>query len=648
MPWRSGTNNLMDSWLDVYGQGSTFGVNNVRKLSEEDVSLLAGDTDLKCFTKTQYDFTCFWETTGNTSYDFFYRNDNQEEKQCHLTVQRTSGEEEGEEANDEEKKTVLHVCFFPLSDVYLYILTYIRVVERGSNRTLYSRSVSIEDQELPDPPVNVSLHQTGQPGQMQVVWHPPIRWQDTHQCGIQYSSHCLSERTEQIVSGSSPVHDLVSLKPGEVLRVRMRVKPKDSRGHWSSWSAPVTAMVPQDAADISLLCHTCDLQNITCQWNDKAYRNDFYNVYYKLGHSEREEWRQCLPVENNSRVRFHAPESSHIRVKLSSGPATLKRTFYTEPFRINGIVQTGPPGHLRGQWDGNRLSLTWDTSLPALSVHLMHQVRYQPRGENVWKLVNLPGPETRTRLDIRPGGRFLVQVRAKPNGSVYDGYWSDWSPALQVDLPVNIGTLLVVCVPIMMFFTVLIFIVVLFKNLSSKVKRYLWPPVPSLDNVLHGFLSNINGQTWEPPYNSKQCSEETTACFVEIMSEKEDPTGGKLPRESAFLPSPERDTSGRERSLPVQVLEVNPDYVTLTTEEVLPCLQGNKYVYGGDLGAEFPRLEERGAAGHQFTPHYSAMFSSTTDILNGSYLLLAEMPTDRQEGQDSIYANLNDTRLDAV
>lgn len=163
-------------------------------ISQPDVLLLAGDADPKCFTRTQYDFTCFWEAPGNTAYDFFYRNDKyvqcilvnkkncnifrkytnmyyssitltseqltytlycqaltpvifplsltseEKEKRCKLTLQRT---EKGEE---EEEEKVLHVCFFPCSDVFLFTLTHIRVVESSSNYTLFTRTISVEDQ----------------------------------------------------------------------------------------------------------------------------------------------------------------------------------------------------------------------------------------------------------------------------------------------------------------------------------------------------------------------------------------------------------------------------------------------------------------------------------------------------------------------
>lgn len=37
-----------------------------------DVLVLKDEDNPKCFTRTQYDFTCFFETSDNRTYDLFY------------------------------------------------------------------------------------------------------------------------------------------------------------------------------------------------------------------------------------------------------------------------------------------------------------------------------------------------------------------------------------------------------------------------------------------------------------------------------------------------------------------------------------------------------------------------------------------------
>lgn len=45
-----------------------------------------------------------------------------------------------------EEKTVLHICKFPSSDVFMYVEMQLRVIDRGTDATIYNRTVSVEDQ----------------------------------------------------------------------------------------------------------------------------------------------------------------------------------------------------------------------------------------------------------------------------------------------------------------------------------------------------------------------------------------------------------------------------------------------------------------------------------------------------------------------
>ena len=48
-------------------------------------------------------------------------------------------------------------------------------------------------------------------------------------------------------------------------------------------------------------------------------------------------------------------------------------------------------------------------------------------------------PKTSTYLNEQAGSQYFIQIKAKPDGLFYKGYWSDWSNTLTVDLPSNNG-----------------------------------------------------------------------------------------------------------------------------------------------------------------------------------------------------------------
>lgn len=107
-------------------------------------------------------------------------------------------------------------------------------------------------------------------------------------------------------------HILDSVVPGEEVEVQVSVKCalNPDAGHWSSWSRPVRAVVPQSAGefqlyrvtftvidaildcgsfcclfsdDISLMCVTPDLESIVCQWNGSRYGvENEYKVSYQM------------------------------------------------------------------------------------------------------------------------------------------------------------------------------------------------------------------------------------------------------------------------------------------------------------------------------------------------------------------------------
>lgn len=140
-------------------------------------------------------------------------------------------------------------------------------------------------QDLLYPPSNISLHPTGEVGQLLVEWKRPKNgWIPGLylQYEIRYSSKNTSSTVgpvslsltqtqnieillyilyiealhllNAIYTHSSQIskhrHKLVSLVAGENCTVQMRVKPGgDSKQFWSDWSSPVTAMVPQTAGE---------------------------------------------------------------------------------------------------------------------------------------------------------------------------------------------------------------------------------------------------------------------------------------------------------------------------------------------------------------------------------------------------------------
>lgn len=192
----------------------------------------------------------------------------------------------------------------------------------------------------------------------------------------------------------------------------------------------------------------------------------------------------------------------------------------------------------------------------------------------------------------------------------------------------------------------------------SKFKLYFWPPVPNLDKVLQGYLTEMNGQRWvsylfpcrislhihichigechclhvwkwitsshwqNPPLTAKQCPEETTPSVVEVMSENE-VLGLEKPLDiSTQLLSAKQSFSSREPVDGSPGSEFFPDYVTLSKE--------NMYIYKHEMSmlkTEGPTVKDElfktclPACGDDSD---CSLLCYGEDFLNHSYLPLAE------------------------
>ncbi|XP_018609546.1 thrombopoietin receptor [Scleropages formosus] len=626
---------ILSTWTQVQiWSGVAFGCqpNLAVCLSEKDISLFDADENPKCFTRTMKDFTCFWEASNEKSYDFFYKNDI--EKKCSLTQQKL------------ENRRFLHICSLPPSDVYLYDSTNIRVVEGGTNNTVYSRSANVEDLVLLDPPTNVSLHLSEEPGELLVTWCAPSVLRTDMQYEIQYFSQSMMERIKLIKHSRSSAYKLDFLHPGEVCHVQMRVMPGgySLKGHWSEWSSPASAMVPQWAADIDLLCHTSDLRNVQCRWNKRRDGEEpSYTLFYKFSHSH--SWQECIPTESANQCIFYGEQSSSIRVNLRTGPGPHSCSFFSDSFTMNNCIKTEPPSKLHWQGEGARVHLLWEPPRCNLSTHLIYQLRYSSWGESGWKLVTLQSSKTWTSLDLQAGVQYSVQIQAKPNGSIYNGFWSDWSNSTIVHVPTGTGNLVAAGIPFILLF-IAVLMIASFSKYARKVKQLLWPPVPNLQKVLEGFLTDISRQYQSSPITIKQCYEDIPASVVEIVSGTEVLGSGKAHKEGvlALFPNPELEAKLAEE----YAMEAYSDYVTLNTQNVFPCLRSNEYVPGdGRSLSAGPEVLQRGFLCSCDTSQN--LLLPSTEILNHSYLLLAEPAEDLafkdSRGLSSRYTNLEHPAL---
>ncbi|XP_029988645.1 thrombopoietin receptor isoform X2 [Sphaeramia orbicularis] len=634
---------LICSWtLVVFMSGINCLDGHGDHLSMEDVLLLKHEPDPKCFTQLQNgwerDFTCFFESPDNRTYDFFYTA--RSRRKCNTSVQRT------------REGTFLHICSFPRSEIMLFVDILLNVVDRNSSAILFNRKVYVEDNILLHQPISESLNQNGHAGQLQISWRVNTQCRYEMYYKIQYMSKSIGVKTKQGEGKSNET--LVDLVPGEEVEAQVSVKCANAEdaGHWSRWSNSVKATVPQTADDISLMCYTSDLYNITCQWDGSRYSvQTQYKLFYKMALSDAlgwTQWTECLPGRDMTDLCcFHGDISKKVKVKLTSSPPPHSRTFYSEEFDLAHNIKTPPPNHVKIVPGKAKMCMNWEAPLPSLSDHLLYELSYK-RGVQEWMTVSLKKNATCT--EVPSGSQISFKVRAKPDGDVFSGHWSEWTDMFTKDAPTDISTLLIQCSPVMLL-VIAVIIFYLFFTYFRKLKQIFWPPVPNLDKVLQDFLMDINVQKWDPPITAKQCFEEITSSIVEVTSKEED-SQSEMSSEvlTELLSTPETLLSSGEQvdgGLTTET-EIFPDYVTLNRDNEILSPKENNYVYKQVEEKEGPEVKDEVLT---MTSHCSCTDESLCIdpclcpvFLNHSYLPLTtdhiDCKVNDSRGTGNIYTNL--------
>lgn len=628
------THVVFTPWANAQGQSG-------HHLSVEDIWLLKDEPSPKCLTRMldgiAKEFTCFFMTEDNSAYDFYYTIDNPPRRtRCEMQVQRP------------RDGGFLHICSFPQSDIFLFDEIPLEVVERNKNSSLYSRTVTVEDNIL-EPPSNISIVQNDNIGELLLSWWAKCAF--TVYYKIKFSSKSMNQT---VIQGHNKFKEtLDGLAPGEEVKVQISVRCSPSRttGHWSHWSPLVNAVVPQSADDISLKCTTKDLLNITCQWDMSVFNMEAgYTLFYKMGSSEGHSWTQwteCFPETiSTDQCGFQGNMHKRIRVKLSSPTSPFNRTFYSEDFKLNTIIQTPPPSHLK-QNETDKLCVSWNSPLTALSSHLLYELNYRPATQKHWMTISSNSPETAVCLKLPWGSEFDVKVRAKPSGPVYSGQWSDWSDVLTADVPAQSSSqimLLIHCSPVLLL-VLAVFFMLLFSKYLKRLKQYLWPPVPNLDKVLQGFLMDLNQHKWDAPVTGKQFFGETAASVVEVLSSNDDMGLEEASEKSAgLLSSSDTSYSSMGQEDDSTETELYPDYVALNKNTMILSTKENSYIYEDLVQNKDKQVNAKKNSNQSSKESLLSEHGLGSEFLNHSYLFLATDDLGRKEreqrGQENIYTNM--------
>ncbi|XP_017575717.1 erythropoietin receptor [Pygocentrus nattereri] len=236
--------NVRRSVLAIYALYLAF-ASSAGQTFESKVEQLLHDEpeNIKCFTETLRDLTCFWDEKEDRNssfgqYAFTYQYQNENSSVCAVSVLGAAGKR-------------LFLC--RLSRIEFFVPLHLCVYQGG--RELYNRSLSIDQVLLLDPPANVTVVRTRLQRQLNVTWLPPA---------LKYMDDSMMYEVRYVVEGSPMRKEIVKdstkltlrgLQPNSKYKVWVRVKLDgiSYNGYWSAWSDPVFGTTPPSDLDPLIL-----------------------------------------------------------------------------------------------------------------------------------------------------------------------------------------------------------------------------------------------------------------------------------------------------------------------------------------------------------------------------------------------------------
>nr|XP_038038774.1 LOW QUALITY PROTEIN: thrombopoietin receptor [Anas platyrhynchos] len=247
----------------------------------------------------------------------------------------------------------------------------------------------------------------------------------------------------------------------------------------------------QDAALLEevredILCFSRSFEDLTCFWNEEEEASGMSHFYYWYS-------RDVPTVCAVSTQRREAGGTRHVcafpsqDVRLFAQlhvlvlDAATNQTRHQRELSVDVVGLIGPPVNISARWAGatGQLHVSWQTPLPDYPNFFLYEVRYSAVSPHstAWDPSKQHTGDPRTPLSssthtptaggaavspqagqdlvltntwvvlqhLRPGVRYHIQVRTKPDGTSMDGVWGPWSQAVAAETPHSSGDIGLCC-----------------------------------------------------------------------------------------------------------------------------------------------------------------------------------------------------------
>ncbi|XP_054689934.1 thrombopoietin receptor isoform X1 [Grus americana] len=276
---------------------------------------------------------------------------------------------------------------------------------------------------------------------------------------------------------------LLSLLPAVLLSLRSSLSAPEPV---TSQDAALLAGVPED-----ILCFSRSFEDLTCFWDEEEdVASETCHFYYWYSRDMPTACTVSTWHCGAGRMRHVCVFPSQdvrlfIRLHLRVLDATTNQTKYQRDLSVDAVGLIAPPVNITAHWAGaaGQLCVSWQPPLADYVNFFLYEVRccpasspetpcstvLDPAGQHPGDPSIRPAssPHTSTAgaaaaspgtgqglvqsttwvvlRDLRPGMRYHIQVRSKPDGTSMDGVWGPWSQAVAAETPHSSGDIGLCC-----------------------------------------------------------------------------------------------------------------------------------------------------------------------------------------------------------
>lgn len=286
-------------------------------------------------------------------------------------------------------------------------------------------------------------------------------------------------------------------------------------------------------------CLSRDKETFTCWWDPSERGNGLrttYALYYRKENSETVYQCPDYRTAGKNSCYFNKNNTSiWVNYNITVAATNAVGSSFSEPVVIDVayIVQPHTPENVTlstlEDKDGTFFRVSWEPPRKADTrsgwITLVYELRTKLDGAK-WEEYYAGQQKMFNIFSLRSGGTYLIQVRCKP----IHGFWSEWSPPVNITAPDVIPRERSMWLLIAIFSALIFLILSWILNVkSNSVKHCLFPPVPG--PKIRGFDTQLlnNGRSDEL-FNAlaalsfparTHCDYEDLLVYIEVSRQEE-------------------------------------------------------------------------------------------------------------------------------